>query len=561
MGKGLALGGGIGIGAALLALFGSGCGPVDGELEGDGVDGESVGSVSQALDPSFVASAGGARRLMSRHYLRAIEEILGPQAAAAATPPKDPSTGGVDAIAARELPIDPDSVQVLEISAFSAAAAAANNLATLATQAGAPCVNGPYTASARNVCYGQVAQRVANSAWRIPPTATQKAKLVQIGTQGETGTTDLAKFRGGLTTLLATILQAPNFIYSVEVGTPIAGSQNRTLNPFELATRMSLFLTGRIPSADLLSRAGSGQLSTDAGIRAAATSLLGTATAREGFRDHIDEMFEVNALLAKGKAGLTAELKASMAEEVRRFAESFVFDNPRSFMGILTEETRAIDQNLASLYGVSVSSDWAPFNFATGANAQQRAGIMTTPALMTVFSHPTLNSPTRRGLFIRERMLCDSVSPPGPGIDTTPKAPDFGKTLRQRMEEDHAVGGCNFCHGSMDPLGFAFEMYGTLGDYRTQDNNQPLDLTGDLDGAAYDGPRQLMSILAQPANQVSSCWIRQLYRSAIGIKEATPQESALTDLDTAFSAAGYSMRQLLIEMVASPAFRQVGPLR
>lgn len=113
----------------------------------------------------------------------------------------------------------------------------------------------------------------------------------------------------------------------------------------------------------------------------------------------------------------------------------------------------------------------------------------------------------------------------------------------------------------MDPLGFAFELYGTLGDYRTLDNGQPLDLTGDLDGSGYDGPRQLMSILAQPAHQVPLCWIRQLYRSAIGIKEATLQESALTDLDTAFSAAGYSMRQLLIEMVASPAFRQVGPLR
>jgi hypothetical protein len=558
MGKGLA-GGGIGIGAALLALFASGCGPTEGEPDGE--NSESVGSVTQALDPNFVASAGGARRLMSRHYLRAIADILGPQAASAATPPKDPSTGGVDAIAARELPIDPDSVQALETSAFLAATAAANNLATLATQAGAPCLNGPYTASARNVCYGQVAQRVANAAWRLPPTATQKTKLVQIGTQGETGVSDLDKFRAGLKTLLATILQAPSFIYSVEVGTPIAGSQNRTLNPFELATRMSLFLTGRIPNADLLNRAGSGQLSTDAGIRAAADSLLATTPAREGFRDHVDEMFEVNALLAKGKVGLTPELKASMAEEIRRFAEGFVFDNPRSFLGVLTEETRSIDQNLASVYGVTVSSNWVPFDFATGANAQQRAGILTTPGIMAVFSHPTLNSPTRRGLFIRERLLCDSVPPPGPDIDTAPKPPAAGKTLRQRLEQDHAVGTCAGCHALMDPLGFAFELYGTLGEYRTQDNGQPLDLTGALDGSPYNGPRQLMSILTQPAQQVPLCWIRQLYRSAIGIKEATLQESALTDLDTAFSAAGYNMRQLLIEMVASPAFRQVGPLR
>ena len=207
-------------------------------------------SVTQRLDPTFVAAAGGARRVLARHYERAIADMLGPAAAAAAhaSAPKDPNTGGVDAIAARELPIDPLSVQQLEASAFAVADAALANPTKLAEQA--PCVTqGRFDQPSRVFCYGQVAQRIANLAWRIPPTQELKNRLIQLGQLGEQGAIlDQDKLKSGLRVLLATILESPSFLYSIEVGNSVAGTTNRTLNSFELATRMSLFLTGRLPS-------------------------------------------------------------------------------------------------------------------------------------------------------------------------------------------------------------------------------------------------------------------------------------------------------------------------
>lgn len=537
--------------------------------------GEQVGFAVQSLDPSFVAAPGGARRVLARHYVRAVEDIFGANAAAVARSkvPRDPRTGGVDAIAARDVPIDPLSVLQLEQSGFAIADAALASPTRLAEHA--PCVTqGSVSKAARDFCYGQVAQRIANLAWRVPPTPDRKNRLIALGQLGEQGaTTDQERLQSGLRVILATILQTPSFLYSLEVGVPQAGSSNRTLNGFELATRMSLFLVGRLPSEALLQRAATGGLSTESGVRAAAAELLATPQAQEGFRDHVDEMFDLKRVPDQAKPGLTEVIKASMVEEVQRFVESFVFGTPRSFLGVLTEEARFVDSNVASIYGITVGSGWQLVDFSAPAlQSQQRAGILSTPAMMTIQSHLTLNSPTRRGLFIRDRLLCDSISPPPPGLDITPKPPSPGQTLRQRMELDHAAGPCQSCHSLMDPLGFPYEKFGVIGEHRTQDNGQPLDLTGTwVSGSnvyAYDGPRELSALLADPAigvgasgTAIARCWINQLYRSAVGIKEALDQESALVDLHDAFAVASYDMRQLLIEIVASPAFRQVGPLR
>ncbi len=552
-------------------------------------DDELTSSTRQFISPSFVAAPGGLRRLMGRHYRRSIDNMLGAPAATAAVPPPDPDTGGVDAIAARELPYDPASVQQIEKSAFAVATAAVANLSRLAQHA--PCVTqGPFTKQFRDFCYGEVAQRVANLAWRVPPTPTHKARLVQLGQLGEEGAgTDADKFRAGLRILLATILESPSFLYSVEVGVPIAGSQNRKLNGFEVATRMSLFLLGRPPSEALLAQAGAGQLNTAAGVRTAAQAMLSDPLALEAFRDRMTEMFELDRVITSSKPalnslpGITREsLTASMAEEIQRLTKDVVFDHRRSFLTLLTEETRFIDHNLGALYGVPVTTDWAPVNFAAVAPGQRRAGIMPSAALMTVFSHLTLNSPTRRGLFIRTQMLCQKINSPPPGVNITPTPPQPGLSLRQTFEQEHG-GGCFPCHQLMDPLGFPFEAYDNIGRFRTTDNGVDISadapdepLGGDFDNGTttthfHEGKELMVNILANPAigfgdpteggTSVPRCWINQFYRGAVGIKEAADQESALVDLDVAFAAAGYDLQQLLVELVASRSFTEVGPLR
>ena len=55
----------------------------------------------------------------------------------------------------------------------------------------------------------------------------------------------------------------------------------------------------------------------------------------------------------------------------------------------------------------------------------------------------------------------------------------------------------------------------------------------------------------------ASCLTRNLYRHATGHIETDGEEVALVALEEAFVDSGYRMQALLVEIVASPAFRVV----
>ncbi len=561
---------------------GTGPQPVEGEVSASDVD-EHVASredsrsrtyefskLTQELSASFVPAPGGARRLLQDHYLRAIAEMLGPDAAAAAAPPPDGSLGGVGAVAAFELATPPVSVDEYEYSALLAAAAAVASPARLAEQA--PCVTqGPTDPEFREFCYREVAHRIGFLAWRLPPLEEDKDRLVEIALLAEDyGTTDAERLELGITYVIATLLQSPSFLYSVEVG--VDAGTSRQLNGFEIATRMSLFLLGTPPDEELLRLAADGGLDTPTDVRNAALSLLATPQARQGFVDHLGDLFQLKLLEAKGKDTTAypqydGALAASMAEEVHRFVEDIVFDNPVSFLEILRSEKRFIDTRLVNdVYGgvPSITNDWDQVDFSISPlDTEERAGILTMPAVLAVFSHGVLNSPTRRGLFVREQLFCDTIPPPPDGVDLDVKPPPAGMSLREQLETQHKSPGCAGCHNAMDPIGFGLEHFDAIGQWRTHDNGVPVDSSIDSPDFAgtLSGPRELANAMVADA-RIPMCWIEQLHTAAVGsiAGPGSPPRSALEDLEIQWIAAGYDMQTLLADMVSSPAFLQVAPL-
>lgn len=547
----------------------------DSHFEGFGHEGDSRGGVqtlSMKLDANFVPAPGGARRILSHQYERTIEQLLGPEAAAAAVPPPDASLGGVDTVAAFELAVPPLAVDEYEDSAIKIASAAVAAPQRLAEHA--PCVTGgPVDATFRAFCYNEVAHRIGFLAWRLPPTQEDKERLVEIAQIGErSGTSDAERFELGLTFLIATVLESPSFIYSVEVGSP-AGPNSRQLNSFEVATRMSLFLLGRAPSEELLLLAASGGLSSSTDVRAVALELLETEAAREGFDDHLGDLFQLKLLKSKGKDATAfpqfdPELAEAMNTEVTRFVNDIVFDNPTSFLDVLRSESRFVNQRLvADVYrGLpNISTDWQLVDFSSAPLAlEERAGILTMPAILSIFSHGVLNSPTRRGLFIREQLLCGSVPPPPPSVDVNIQPPPPDLTLRNYLEDVHAAApACVNCHTMMDPLGFAFEHFDAIGQWRATDNGLPVDSSVQSFDfpTTLSGPRELAEALAAD-ERVPMCWIQQLHTAAVGTVAGPshPARSALDDLLISFASSNYDMKALLADLVSSPAFLQVASL-
>lgn len=88
------------------------------------------------------------RLLLAREYRASVGLRLGPEAAAAALPPADPTLGGFDVTAAVQLPLSPVQVEDYERSARAVAQATVDHPATLAARHrqrhGAALGRGPY---------------------------------------------------------------------------------------------------------------------------------------------------------------------------------------------------------------------------------------------------------------------------------------------------------------------------------------------------------------------------------------------------------------------------------
>jgi hypothetical protein len=111
----------------------------------------------------------------------------------------------------------------------------------------------------------------------------------------------------------------------------------------------------------------------------------------------------------------------------------------------------------------------------------------------------------------------------------------------------------------MDGIGLGFESYDPVGRWRTQDQGLPIDASGNIvatDDAngAFNGGVELAAKLAGSA-EVRGCVVRQWFRYANGRSEIPNDACTLGTLNQQFDSEGHDMRELLVNIVMSDAFR------
>src|SRR5262249_33669546 len=145
----------------------------------------------------------------------------------------------------------------------------------------------------------------------------------------------------------------------------------------------------------------------------------------------------------------------------------------------------------------------------------QRAGLLTQPSVLAVTAHADQTSPVRRGKFVRERLLCEPISPPPPHVKALPPMGDPNSPTRQRFTQHDTDPFCASCHHLLDPIGFGFEHYDPMGRWRDKDQGLPVDASGmvtdskDVNGA-FDGAVALAKKLAE-SEEVRACVVTQWF--------------------------------------------------
>jgi hypothetical protein len=358
-------------------------------------------------------------------------------------------------------------------------------------------------------------------------------------------------------------LQSPQFLYRVEAlqaPTPETGAI--ALAPYELASRLAYFLTNSMPDAALLERAANGALATAAEIEAEARRLIATARARETALDFQDQWLGLSRLegaareapdLAYGPTELVPDFKGSLAA----FLEDAIFGETGTVENLFTSPKFFVNQKLAPLYGVSAPAGGG-FEASTSAN---RAGLLTQPAIMALFSHADQSAPVLRGAFVRERIMCLPVDPPPPDVNPNPPPVDVNATTRERFAQHTAEPTCAGCHVLIDGVGFGFERFDQFGRYREFENSLRVDESGEVVGTAdpelegaFVGAAELSARLARSA-RVRDCVATHWYRYAMGRVEDTADSCSLEQVKDRFRDGGGKFTELLVGIALSDAFR------
>jgi hypothetical protein len=334
-----------------------------------------------------------------------------------------------------------------------------------------------------------------------------------------------------------------------------------------MAARLSYFLTSSTPDSTLLDLADQDGLQTPDAVRAQAERLLSTAAGRRSIGDFSTQLFQLQIIAARAKDALlfseyTPDLQSAMIREISAMFESLVFDEDASALDLFTTHNTFVTQELAELYGLPMTGLSSNELSAVQLPADGlRAGLFGTAGFLSLYASQKEGSPTQRGKFIRNIVLCQTIPPPPPNVNAVLQDPPPGVVLtkRERLALHQTSPVCAGCHTLMDPLGLTLENFDAIGKFRSTDREQPIDVSGSLDGKDFSGPIELGQMIADKP-ETAACLVRNIYRYGTGHVEIATEAVVLDELTDRFRGGGHRLRELMLDLVASDAFRYVAPV-
>lgn len=494
------------------------------------------------------------RLLTQTEYLTSLQSLLG-TVTTQLEPPPDVSVAGFVSVGASQM-----AVTDAAATAYEAASLAATKEVFSDTQRWQTLVGCQPTADLSDDCATTYIKNFGRRAFRRDLTDVEVQQWLTVAKNAATVAGGTAA--QGMAAATAGLLQSPNFLYRVETN-KVDGSNGRLkYDGVSMANRIAYALTGGPPTAALLDSAASGQLDTADGVRAAAAPLLADAGIADRMTAFFSEYVQAQQVLVVNKSAtlfptFDSALKSSMLQGVQLFVKNVVLAPNADVRSFYDSDQTFVDANLAPLYGVQApASGFAQVQLPSSSG---RAGILGQAAVIAAQSQADRTSPTRRGLFILESLLCIIPEPPPPGVNTNIPV-DTTKTTREQLEAHRESAVCAGCHSAFDPLGLALEHFDPIGQYRATENGLAIDATGtSLNGIPFDGEAQLGAVLREDPG-VIPCLLRHFYRNANGRAEDDQDLAQIDSLAQSLAARGYIWSSFLPDFVASDAFRSAPAL-
>lgn len=551
-----------GTGSGAASGGGASTGGSGGDQGGTGGGAVTPGTGGTTPVPGVFTPAGSRlRRLTVLEYKNSVIDLLGVGTQITTEFEKDTAYNNLTSVAASTIVLSASITEQFETSALALAASLARDTVRRPKVVG--CTP---TGATDETCMRTFVTNFGRRTFRRPLSAEEVTLYTAVG---KNAMTTLADFWGGVQYVLAGFLQSPNFLYRTEIGVADAAAPGgRVLDAYEIASRLSFLLWASTPDDVLLTAAGDKSVSTAAGLQQQADRLLASPRAQNAIVDVLSQMLRLAELDTLSQSATlfpqaaSTTLGASMRGETQTLLRD-MFGRNGDYRELFTTTQTFVNAELARLYGVPVPTGTGFVSTALPATGP-RAGYLGQASFLALNAHPDGTSPTLRGKFIVETLLCNSIPPPPNDVITELPEKDKSKTKREQLLIHQTLPTCAACHTLMDPMGLALEKFDGIGAYRETDRGMALDVTGTIAGTAFNGARELGVVLANGIKtaennpETADCLVRNLFRVATGHLERAGDAPVVTNLSTAFTADGFRVRGILAKLVASDAFRFVG---
>ncbi len=490
------------------------------------------------------------RRLNRVEYNNTVADLLGDTSKPADQFPSDSEQYGFDNIA-EVLTVTTTHAEQFMRAAERLAATAVTNLGKLL-----PC--DPRTMG-EEACARAFIASFGQRAFRRPLPTEDADRYVALYKAAQ----QTADFASGIRTVVYTILQSPQFLYRIEEP-PTSGAAPVT--PYELASRLSYFFWASLPDDELFRAAASGSLARVDEVERQARRLLASPRSRPAVEHFHEKWLKLGQVTKSSKpesaafnrnAGMMA---TNMVQETQAFLNDLIYTGDARVETLYRASYSFVNNRLGTSVYALAQPPAAEALVRVDLDPTQRSGILTHPSILTAQSgagEGEGTTPVLRGVFVRERLLCQEL-PAAPPDVPPPVPPQPGATTRDTLAL-HRTAACAVCHQLIDLVGFGLDRYDPIGRYRTSVGGRAIDARGelkatvDIDGP-FEGAIQLAERLAR-SQEARACVAKNWFRYAHGRHETDADQCSLTWVQDAFARSGNNIRELLVNLARSHAFR------
>ncbi len=386
---------------------------------------------------------------------------------------------------------------------------------------------------------------------------------------------------------LQSLLVSPHFLFRIE-NEAAENRHNRieSLGDYALASRLSYFLWASMPDDELLDLARDGQLSSPQVLSSQIKRMLADKRSEALVSRFFGQFLGLGNLKEatpdpKRFPLWNDRLRDAMRRETELFCQEII-DKDLPLEVLLLGDFTYVNPRLADLYGIKFDGKDPEKLYLDGPGLprrrrgkqragqyvdedrwmrvslpENRRGVLSQAAILTLTSNPTNTSPVKRGKWILESILGDPP-PPAP-----PNVPSFEETqeehgnlsLREQLEIHRANPSCASCHRVMDPLGLGFENFDAIGQWRDTDGKHAINAAGQLaDGRQFNGSVELVELLQSRQREIFRHFAEQLLTYGLGRGLEPYDNCAVDDILAAAEDRQYRLSAFIQAIVTSEPF-------